>query len=311
MTDKIIENIKKIYEIYKNKNTNKKSIVVSITAFEAYDCLLDLILNITYFFQNYNVKILISLKNNCNIDLKFDHVFIHTINNTNISLWGNISNFHQHFLAYEYCKNNNILFDYFTLCTSNQLFFKIVTDDNINDALMTIDGKIKNEVLSDDKYEKYFNDFLKHNKKWEWFTKSLNDTYFTSYMKNNKYIYHCYGHEGLIFDKKTINFIMEEYEKNNFFEKCEFRNFTMEEIFPFVYLLNNYKIQIEKNKSLCDRSFSYDGRINKNTLSEIQEWNENTAKHVCSLKPVKRIFDDEYRKNIRNYIFDEIKKYNT
>lgn len=304
MTDKIIETVDKVSKTYFNEN--KKTIVVSITAFEAYDCLLDLILNITYFFKNYNTKILISLKSNCNINFNFEHVHIHTILPSDISLWGNISLFNQHYLAYEYCKKNNIKFDFFTFCTSNQLFFKTVTDTDIENALMTIKNKEKKIPVPDEEYEKYFDNFVKMNPKWVWHEKSLKDLYFTSYMKNNKYMYYSYGHEGLIFDIETCDVIMNEYEKNNFFDNCDFRNFAMEEIFPITFLLNNYKIHLDKNKSLCDRSFSYDGRIKTQSLFEIQKYNEQNARHVCSLKPIKRFFNDEYRMHIRNDIYNEI-----
>lgn len=308
--EKIFEAIK---ILNKNENNDKKTIIVSITAFEKYECLVDLILNIFYFFRTYNVKILLSIKNNCDIDLNFKNVYIHNIGDVKKSFWGDIELFHQHFLAYKYCINHKIDFDYFTLCTSNQLFFKDVTDRNIDEALLSIVGKEKKEKMSDEEYEIYFEKFLNHeSKKWEWFPKSLKDDYFTQFMKNNKYLYECYGHEGLIFDYITIKAIMEEYEKYDFKNKCEFTGFTMEEIFPITYIKNNYNIEIKDlfSKTLCDRCYIYDGRCAKKSLYDIQKYNDINRQHIVALKPIKREFDDEYRKNIRNFILSALYKYN-
>lgn len=307
--DKITKAIKLLNE---NKNKKNKTIVISITAFENYECLVDLILNIFYFFRIYNVKILLSIKNNCNINLKFKNVYIHNISDYKKSFWGDIEHFHQHYLAYKYCVINKIDFEYFTFCTSNQLFFKDITDINIKEALLSIVNKEKIEKISDSEYQEYFKNFVNHKEKWEWFTKSLDDDYFTSFMKNNKYIYLCYGHEGLIFDNITLKYMMDEYEKNNFINNCKFKKFTMEEIFPMTYIKNNYNIEIKDifSKTLCDRCYIYDGRIKDQSLYDIQRYNEINRPHIVSLKPVNRNFEDEYRQNIRKYILKILNNHN-
>jgi len=193
------------------------------------------------------------------------------------------------------------MFDYFTMCTSNQLYFRIITDDILRDATLSIQNKPIREKMSDSDYDKYLDEFEKQDNKWDWHNIVLTDPHFYNFMKKNKYQYRGMGHEGLIFDNITSKYIFDIYNDNDFINKCTVRNFTMEEMLPIILLDNNYNIEKIYNKSLCERSFSYDGKIAKYSLDEIQ----NIASHTnnyCSLKPVPRDILDKYRTKIRNEI---------
>lgn len=216
-------------------NKNGDIFVVSISAYEKYICLLDLILNITYYFRNFNIKILLSLKNNLDLKLNFQHVFIHRIDDASKSLWGTIHYFDQHYCARNYCKENNINYKYFCLCISNQLFLKDITVDLLNQYCVSTN---RNKItISDEDKKKFLKYFLKTDK-W-WYPNIRKNQYFVKFVKDNNFVISESMHEGLIFDYNAFEFICETYEKYDFINNIHHK-INFEEIFPLSLIRNYY-----------------------------------------------------------------------
>ena len=266
----LIENIKKCYNEFVNKDG--KTLIVSVLAYKSYICVLDLILNITYFFRNFNIKILLSLTDDIiDVTINFDHVYIHNITDNKISLWGTIGIFHQHYLAYKFCINKMIKYDYFVFCLSNQLFFKDITEHNIKKIVTSIENvDIKTDKLNDEQYDNYFNNFFNNKNKWVWYDKTFRDKYFTSYMKNNKYIYHNCLHEGLVFDFVTSSCMFNEYEKYDFHTRNTNYNYCFEELFPPIFIQNKFNYDKEI-KSLCS-VYIFNPKLAHKSLNELVEY---------------------------------------
>jgi hypothetical protein len=231
--NKLSQAIEHCYNNLVNKNGD--IFIVSISAYEKYICLLDLILNITYHFRNFNVKILISLKNNLDLNINFEHVFIHRIDNASISAWGTIHYFDQHYCARNYCITNNINYKYFCLCISNQLFLKDITMDLLNEYCVSTN---RNKItISNEEKTKFIKYFLKTDK-W-WYPTIRQNQYFVDFVKNNNFVISESMHEGLIFDKNAFEFICETYEKFDFVHNLPY-GINFEEIFPLSLIRNHY-----------------------------------------------------------------------
>lgn len=289
--------INKLDSIEKQKEIN---ILVSITAFENYTCLLDLILNIKYFFRNFNVYILISLKNNLDIDIKFKNVIVHNITDQKISFWGDIQFFEQHYLAHKYCIDHNINYDYIVLCASNQLFFKDISlDITKQNAISIKDVSIKN--INDDIYDKYFTTFINTDHKWIWYNKIKNNEHFMNYMKKNKLYFCSRSHEGLCFDKYTATYIFDEYKNNSILENFNYTKVAFEEIFPMSVLSKYNYIQ---KSNMCD-IYMFTSYKNK-SLDDVEA--QHNDDNIYSIKPVPRTINHPYREKIRNIIFNYLKQ---
>lgn len=273
-------------------------IILSLTAHENIDCLYDLIDNIKKCFIHYNILILLSLTNQLEIIFnksKYNFVKIITVCSDNLKVWGHINLFQKHILNIKYLCNNNIKYDFFWFVSSNEMFIKIIPPDFINNNIFKI---ISTKDTKDNvSYDIYYNNLLqnKHHP-WQWINECKKDTNFMNYLYKNKFEIFYDSHEGLVLPYDIILEIYNEYTTNYLFDNSTFKNYTMEEIFIFTYILNKYNIDRPIQK-FC---FIYKYKLGLNVDYSIIQ--KNLLNLHLSIKPVPRDYNNYMRKIIRNII---------
>lgn len=273
-------------------------IVFSLTAHEDIECLYDLIDNIKKCFIHYDIIILLSLTDNLyNIFTnKYDFVKIITCRPSNLKMWGTIHLFHQHMLNLKYIYENNIKYDFFWFVASNEMFIKIVPPNFIDEYGLKIISK--KDPINDIDYDIYYNNFITNKEHhWMWVNPCKQDTHFTDYMYKNKFKLYSGQHEGFVLPYNLMLEVFDEYNKNKIYEESVFKDYVMEEIFMFTYIVNKYNTAGGYPKFFCFR-YIY-SLENKVTYEIIEEKLLNT--HL-SIKPVIRKYDDPLRIFIRNNV---------
>ena len=269
-------------------------IIFSMTAHESVDCLHDLIVNIKKAFVHHDICILLSLTQwlNDSFNNSYEFVKIVTVRDNNLPIWGNLNLFQQHILNMEYLFANNIECDFFWFVCSNEMFIKVVPEDYMdNYALKIIDVK---PPLSDQEYEIYYNKFITDQHSWMWIEFMKKDEHMMHYLRENKFMLHSMGHEGMVLPYHLVSEIYNEYVKNELYAQSDFKGYVMEEIFVPTYILNKYTVNnLEEN---CFRYVYTQGYIDYDTIMR----NLN-VRHV-SIKPVCRSYNNVLRIAVRKLL---------
>lgn len=273
-----------------------RKIIFSVTAHESPGCLHDLIINIQKAFVHYDICILLSLTqglNNC-FDNQYPFVKIITVREDSLPVWGNINLFQQHILNMEYLITNNIDYDYFWFVASNEMFFKIVPENYMDQyGLKIIDRKPK---MNDEEYEAYYKEFLKDHHTWGWMSCLQNDEHLMNYLHTNKFVLRYLAHEGLVLPYHLTLEIYTEYKKNELYERSTYKPYVMEEIFIPTYIWNTYNVD-----NLEPNCFRYAYAIGSVDFDFNTIMNHLHARHL-SIKPVHRNYDNVIRTSVRNLL---------
>ena len=272
-----------------------KKIIVSLTAHENLECLVDLLINIKKSFIHYEILILLSLTENLYNEnlLTFDYVKCVTIRKQDISMWGNIELFNQHILNIKYIYDNSINYDFFWMVASNEMFIKIIPPDFLdNNSIKIINKKQPNDDIN---YDIYFKNLMNNEASWYWINLAKKDSYFMNYIYKNKFILDGCQHEGMALSCDIVLEIFNEYNTNKLYENSTFKNYVMEELFISTFLKNRYNLV--SFKTFC---FRYIYSLSKNPSYE--EIENNLECHHISIKPVNRNYHDTIRQHIRNKI---------
>lgn len=269
-------------------------IIFSMTAHESVDCLHDLIVNIKKAFVHHDICILLSLTQwlNDSFNNSYEFVKIVTVRDNNLPIWGNLNLFQQHILNMGYLIANNIEYDFFWFVCSNEMFIKVVPEDYmVNSALKIIDVKPQ---LSDQEYEIYYNQFITSQHSWMWIEYMKKDEHMMHYLRENKFMLHSMGHEGMVLPYHLVSEIYTEYVKNELYAQSNFKGYVMEEIFVPTYILNKYIVNnLEEN---CFRYVYTHGYIDYDTIMR------NLKERHVSIKPVARKYDDVLRTAVRKLL---------
>jgi hypothetical protein len=275
-----------------------KKIVFSLTCHESYECVEDLIINIKYFSRFFKCIILISLtetiKNNFNKYILNDDVYIVNIRPNNSNIWGKIDLFHQHILNHTFSLKNNIGYDYFWFVASNEYFIKDITEDFLEKNVLK--KNIFNKTYKED-YNTYYQNFVHSQQEWTWYKDLKKDEYTMIFFKNQKIYLSNIQHEGIVLDFFFMNELYNFYMMSKINEKSSFRNYCLEEIIISSYIQTRYpEIEIKQfcymflNNSLLTYNNDYE-KIYNNLLNDDL---------TLSIKGVKRIYNDDFRRFLRD-----------
>jgi len=271
-----------------------RKIIFSVTAHESVECLHDLIINLKKAFVHYDICVLLSLTQGLNnvFDNQYPFVKIITVREDSLPMWGNINLFQQHILNIEYLITNNVDYDFFWFVASNEMFFKIVPENYMDQyGLKILDRKPK---MSDQEYEAYYNKFMTDHHRWMWIKCLQNDEHMMNYLHTNKFVVHNLGHEGMVLPPHLISEIYTNYKNNELYERSTYKGYVMEEIFIPTYILNTYHVEnLELN---CFRYVDTIGYADFNTVMTNLH-----ARHL-SIKPVNRNYNDVMRISVRNLL---------
>lgn len=281
-----------------------KRIIFSITFHENYECMIDLIRNIKFFSRFFDSYILLSLTENLihKIDINIlNNYNIHIVNirSSDSNIWGKVDLFHQHIINHKYTLQNNISYDYFWFVSSNEYFIKDITEDFLSKNMIKL--KNNNYLSSKTEYENYFLNFMnKKQKGWYWYEELKKDKYTIDIFNKKKlYISHI-QHEGIVLQPSLMNEIYQFYTTSKINEHSTFRNYCLEEIIISSYIRSKYFETIIN--PFCNIYMYYPflmEKYNNNDYENLYNYFMND-KLTISIKPVKRIYNDPFRKFLRN-----------
>jgi hypothetical protein len=283
----------------------------------AYSCLFhehpisyfDNLLNILWASRGLKIKIVISMTDALHDQIKENQlrfpsslIHINSVRPASLPVWGHVNLFDEHM------KNLSCLLDtqftYFMFMSSNQLFIRPVTKDNLDRLVpRTIGVKPK---LSDEEYlEKYkCADASPSLAGWVWWHNAKLDDSLTKFIRENQIIPQQGTVDGFCVRREHVVEVYQMYKDSKLHENCTFGGYVMEEI--LVRSVIGSKYELSCGFYACNLHMQWQiqyvyAEYSIMNFTQIYEKfiKDGVFSDILTIKPISRDPNDELRIKIR------------